>query len=240
MLLCGFKTRLGFESSGFSMWHFLKLVARGFLRVLQFSSLLHRLMVQPINKAKINAIYTLSNLIAELSLCTTWHVTLHVACGKCSMCCMRFAHDCKPLERTCWRQFTAQWGDCKKSLIGHLNAIIVTIIITTDAMIWHTASHWRQKNYHVGQMQADFLFLVSTWERLPSESQADRTILRQWCPNIQKAHPLLPNIKKRTAHNRTGEIGKQTEQESNRILLLLLHSKLDLWDSPLLVRCLRM
>ena len=30
MLLCGFESRLGLESSGFSMWHFLKLVARGF------------------------------------------------------------------------------------------------------------------------------------------------------------------------------------------------------------------
>ena len=30
-----------------SMWHFLKLVARGFLRVLRFPPLLHRLMVQP-------------------------------------------------------------------------------------------------------------------------------------------------------------------------------------------------
>ena len=30
------------------MWHFLKLVARSFLRVLRFPPLLHRLMVQPI------------------------------------------------------------------------------------------------------------------------------------------------------------------------------------------------
>ena len=38
VLLGGFKSRLGLESSGFSMWHFLKLVARGFLRVLRFPS----------------------------------------------------------------------------------------------------------------------------------------------------------------------------------------------------------
>ena len=39
----------GLESSGFSMcYFFLKLIARGFLRVLRFPSLLHRLMVQPI------------------------------------------------------------------------------------------------------------------------------------------------------------------------------------------------
>ena len=31
----------------------------------------------------------------------------------------------RPLERTCWRQFAAQWGDCKKSRIGPLNAIII-------------------------------------------------------------------------------------------------------------------
>ena len=42
MLLRGFESRLGLESSGRSMWHFLKLVARGFLRVLRFLHLLHR------------------------------------------------------------------------------------------------------------------------------------------------------------------------------------------------------
>ena len=42
MLLRGFQSRLGLESSGFSMWHFLKLVAMGFRRVLRFlPSLLH-------------------------------------------------------------------------------------------------------------------------------------------------------------------------------------------------------
>ena len=41
-----------------------------------------------------------------------------------------------PLELTCWRQFAAQWGDCKKSRIAPpksriapLNAIIIIIII---------------------------------------------------------------------------------------------------------------
>ena len=38
----GSKSRLGFESSGFSMWHFLKLIARGFLQVLRCPPLLHR------------------------------------------------------------------------------------------------------------------------------------------------------------------------------------------------------
>ena len=53
---CRFESHLGLESSGFSMWYLLKLAARGFLRVLQFPPLLHRLMVQPIEKAQINAI----------------------------------------------------------------------------------------------------------------------------------------------------------------------------------------
>ena len=39
------ESRSGLEFSGFSMWHFLKLVVRGFLRVLRFPPLLHRLMV---------------------------------------------------------------------------------------------------------------------------------------------------------------------------------------------------
>ena len=45
----------------------------GFLRVLRFFPLLHRLIVSANTiKAKINAISNLSNL-AELSLCTKWH-----------------------------------------------------------------------------------------------------------------------------------------------------------------------
>ena len=45
MLECGFESRLGLEFSGFSMWHFLKLVVRSFLWVLRFPPLLHLLMV---------------------------------------------------------------------------------------------------------------------------------------------------------------------------------------------------
>ena len=60
-------------------------------------------------------ISTLSNLIAELSLCTKWHVTwhLHVMSARCVA---RDLHTVAPgpLERTCWRQFAALWGDCKK------------------------------------------------------------------------------------------------------------------------------
>ena len=33
-----------------------------------------------------------------------------------------------PLEHACWRQFAALWGDCKKSRIALLNAIIIIII----------------------------------------------------------------------------------------------------------------
>ena len=92
------------------------------------------LVVQPINKAQINAISTLSNLIAKLSLRTKWHVTwhLHVISARCVA---RDLHTIAPgpLERTCWRQFAALWGDCKKSRIAPLNAII--IIITTIIII---------------------------------------------------------------------------------------------------------
>ena len=96
MLLRGFESRLGLEFSGCGMWHFLKLVSRGFLRVLRYPpSPLHRFNGSANkNKAQINLISTLSNLIAELSLRTTWHVTRHVARDKRSMCCTWFAHDC--------------------------------------------------------------------------------------------------------------------------------------------------
>ena len=46
--LSGAASLLGLEVSGFSMWHFLKLVVRGSLRVFRFPPLLHWLMVQPI------------------------------------------------------------------------------------------------------------------------------------------------------------------------------------------------
>ena len=81
------------------MWHFLKPVVRGFLRVLRFPPLLLRLMVSAKKVTlKINAISAPPNLIAELSLRTKKHTTV--------------AHDLHtivpwPLERTCWRQFTA-------------------------------------------------------------------------------------------------------------------------------------
>ena len=42
----------------------------------------------------------------------------------------------RPLERTCWRQFVVQWGDCKKSWIALVNAIIIIItIINCNAQI---------------------------------------------------------------------------------------------------------
>ena len=44
----GLSVTSGLEFSGFSMWHFLKLVARGFLRVLRFPSLLISEMLRPI------------------------------------------------------------------------------------------------------------------------------------------------------------------------------------------------
>ena len=133
MLLRWFESRLGLESSGCSMWHFLKLVARGFLRVLRFPPLLHQFYgsANKNKKAQINAISTLSNLIAELSLRTKWHVTwhLHVISARCVA---RDLHTVAPgpLERTCWRQFAALWGDCKKSRIAPLNAIIIIYYYT--------------------------------------------------------------------------------------------------------------
>ena len=67
-LECGLESRLGLEFPGFGMWHFLKLVVRGFLRVRWIPSLLHELQW-----TKINVISSLSNFVAELSLCTTGH-----------------------------------------------------------------------------------------------------------------------------------------------------------------------
>ena len=35
----------------------------------------------------------------------------------------------RPLECIWWRQFTVQWGDCKKSRVVHLNVTTIIIII---------------------------------------------------------------------------------------------------------------
>ena len=53
---------------------------------------------------------------------------LHV---KSARCVARDLHKIAPgpLERACWRQFAALRGDCKKSRIAPLNAIIIIIII---------------------------------------------------------------------------------------------------------------
>ena len=65
----------GFNFKGVSMWHFLKLVIRGVLRVLWIPPLLHWLMVSA-NTINLNICDSaLSDLIAELSLRTMWRTT---------------------------------------------------------------------------------------------------------------------------------------------------------------------
>ena len=49
----GSSLALGLEFLRFSMWHFLTLVVKGFLRVLRFPPLLHRLMVS-VNNVKLS------------------------------------------------------------------------------------------------------------------------------------------------------------------------------------------
>ena len=48
-----------------------------------------------------------------------------------ALCVARDLHMIAPelLERTCWRQFVAQLGACKKSRIAPFNAIIISIVI---------------------------------------------------------------------------------------------------------------
>ena len=63
---------------------------------------------------------------------TCW---LHVISARC------VTHDLHtntpwPLERTCWRQFAAQWGDCKKSRIAPLNAIIIIMFFVCQGSLF--------------------------------------------------------------------------------------------------------
>ena len=73
-------------------------------------------------------ISTLSNLIAELSLCIMAHDMLLVMSARCVA---RDLHTIapRPLEHACWREFAAQWGDCKKSRIVLFNVNIIIIIV---------------------------------------------------------------------------------------------------------------
>ena len=49
----------------------------------------------------------------------------------------------RPVERTCWRQFAGQWGDCQKSGTGPLNAIIIVILIDVADQTFYPPSHSR-------------------------------------------------------------------------------------------------
>ena len=113
MLQCRFKSRLELEFSGFSMWHILNLIIRGFLPVLRFPPLLHQLMVQPIKQSKIkcdlNSVKLNSWAVPSFQVA---HSIMHVINARC------VAHDLQtimpgPLKRMFWRQFVTQWGDCK-------------------------------------------------------------------------------------------------------------------------------
>ena len=120
-------------------------------------------------------ISTLSNLIAELSLRTKWHITwhLHVISARSVA---RDLHTVAPglLERTCWRQFTALWGDCKKSRIAPLNAILLLLyyyyiqlsawlfapILLTLAIIWHRIARASESNFRLTALRS------SLWIRM--------------------------------------------------------------------------
>ena len=82
--MSGFESRLGLESLGCSMWHFLKLIARGFLWVLWFPPLLHWFNGSA-NKIKLNSVKL--NSWAVPSYQVARNMTL--ACDKRSMCCTR-------------------------------------------------------------------------------------------------------------------------------------------------------
>ena len=58
----------------------------------------------------------------------TYHDMLHVISARCVA---RDLHATAPgpLERTCWRRFAAQWGDCKKSRFAPVGAIVVVVVI---------------------------------------------------------------------------------------------------------------
>ena len=94
MLLCGSESHLGLESSGSSMWHFVKLIPRGFLQVLQLPPLLHWFNGFA-NKIKLNKcdLDSVKLNILSCPFVPSGFVTQHVARDKRSMRCTWLAHD---------------------------------------------------------------------------------------------------------------------------------------------------
>ena len=90
---------------------------------------------------------------------------LHVISAQC------VAHDLHsiapgPLERACWRQFAALWGDCKKSRIAPLNAIII-ILKPGQALLALTLLY--QKSGRVGTGGSDLFTFTIGMYHLPFE-----------------------------------------------------------------------
>ena len=55
----------------------------------------------------------------------------------------------RPLECTFWRQFTAQWGACKKSQIVPFNAFIIIIIIIIIIVLFFDIS---SNHYNIARL----------------------------------------------------------------------------------------
>ena len=96
------------------------------------SSPLHQLMVQPIecSESKCNSNSVKLNSWAFPSYHVA-HDMLHVINARCG------ARDLQTvaLGRTCWRQFAAQWGDCKQSWFASFNAIIIIILSSSSSSL---------------------------------------------------------------------------------------------------------
>ena len=127
MLECGFKSQLGLEFLGFSMWPILKLVIRAFLWVLRFPPLLHWLIISA-DKMKQNN-YNLNSVKINSWVVPLYHVAhmLYVISAWCVACDLHTISPW-PLEHTFWRQLAVQWGDWKKSWIAPFTVIIIIVI----------------------------------------------------------------------------------------------------------------
>ena len=99
------------------------------------------------------------------------------------MCCTWFAHDCDPAT---WayllETIVAQWRDCKKSWIAHLNAIIIIIIIIIIVIIiiiiillqgYFTCMYRLVGWAFLCALTSDFLFNLC-WRRQASRRKWDR------------------------------------------------------------------
>ena len=173
------------------------------------------------------------------------------------MCCMWFAHFRHwPLECMCWRQFTAQRGDCKKSRLAPLNAIII-IIIKWRRLTWLPGADLANRLWGSAEDLYQMAgFVASTglkiWPARLSIAEEDEEEVSKWqeptrfcfswllCTKTCTMFKWLTNKKQNKKNPTHMRICKKSLGHTLALCKLVsFSSSAILWDSPFWVRFLQ-